>query len=126
MSSKSHELLIRQEGKDYARLNKKIEQLIDFVKENEKDAKSWPTLLKSQALFFAGGVARRVRHAASLLASSSSVSGTIRALRRGVAPWSKWTEDFQSSVEDTEASWLVARAIEKTGARGVSVAAPAK
>jgi polar amino acid transport system substrate-binding protein len=29
-------------------------------------------------------------------------------------------------VEDTKASGLVARAIEKTGARGVSVAPPAK
>jgi hypothetical protein len=37
-----------------------------------------------------------------------------------------WTQDFQSSVEDAKASGLVARAIEKTGARGVSVAAPAK
>jgi hypothetical protein len=35
-------------------------------------------------------------------------------------------EDFQSSVEDTKASGLVARAIEKTGARGFSVTAPAK
>jgi hypothetical protein len=36
------------------------------------------------------------------------------------------TEDFQSSVEDAKASGLVARAIEKTGARGVSVALQAK
>jgi hypothetical protein len=35
-------------------------------------------------------------------------------------------KDFQSSVEDAKASGLVARAIEKTGARGVSVPAPAK
>ena len=45
------DLLALLEDKDYAVLNKKIEQLIDFVKSNEKDAKSWPTLLKSQPLF---------------------------------------------------------------------------
>lgn len=45
------ELLAQLESKDYTILNTKIEQLIDFVKEKEKDAKSWPTLLKSQVLF---------------------------------------------------------------------------
>jgi hypothetical protein len=45
------DLLVFLEAKDYAILNKKIEQLIDFVRDNEKDAKSWPTLLKSQPLF---------------------------------------------------------------------------
>jgi hypothetical protein len=45
------DLLAQLESKDYTILNTKIEQLIDFVKEKEKEAKSWPTLLKSQALF---------------------------------------------------------------------------
>jgi len=45
------DLLAQLEGKDYTILNTKIEQLIDFVKDREKEAKSWPTLLKSQPLF---------------------------------------------------------------------------
>jgi hypothetical protein len=45
------DLLAQLEGKEYTILNTRIERLIDFVKEKEKEAKSWPTLLKSQALF---------------------------------------------------------------------------
>jgi AIPR protein len=47
------DVLAQLEARDYSILNEKIEQIIDFAKREEetKEAKSWPTLLKSQTLF---------------------------------------------------------------------------